>query len=311
MGVHIPNLDVTDSNGQRQSFETLRGPKGLVLLFARSADWSRPCQTQIIDLDRHAPEFRRKGLGVAAITYDSVTILQNLAEKQKIAIPLLSDSGSQTIKAFGLLNTNIDPANAAFGVPFPGTFILDERGIVTAKYFDDDPAERFSAGAILTHELMPDLVLSDVVFRKVLDLPQATVSWSASDSTVSPGSRITLIVDIDPKPKMHILAPGSQGYIPVDWEMGTSKAWISFPLGYPSSRSMPLPAINETLPIYDRHIRLFRDLAIGQENEIAPSLTPDRNLSAEGSFRFQACDDKECLPPRSILLRWNVKVAQP
>ena len=110
---------------------------------------------------------------------------------------------------------------------------LDERGIVTAKYFDDDPAERFTAGAILTRELMPDLATSDAVIRNVIDTPQATVSWFASDSLIAPGNRITLIVDIDPKPKMHVLAPGAQGYIPLDWEMGTSKAWISFPLAYP------------------------------------------------------------------------------
>ena len=63
------------------------------------------------------------------------------------------------------------------------------------------------------------------------------------------------------------------------------------------SRSIHLSAVNEALPFYDRRIRVIRDLAIGQENEIAPLLTPDRGLSAEGFFRFQACDDKECFPP--------------
>ena len=123
VGSHIPGLDVTDSNGQRQNFETLRGPKGLVLLFARSADWSPVCQAQIRDLDRHASEFRRKGMGMAAVTYDSVAALQDFARKQAISMPLLSDPGSQTIKAFGLLNGNVDPSSPAFGVPFPGTYI--------------------------------------------------------------------------------------------------------------------------------------------------------------------------------------------
>ncbi|HBY59065.1 MAG TPA: hypothetical protein DEH78_04545 [Solibacterales bacterium] len=35
----IPRFDIGDHLGRRQSFESLRGPKGLVLLFVRSADW--------------------------------------------------------------------------------------------------------------------------------------------------------------------------------------------------------------------------------------------------------------------------------
>ena len=39
VGATIPGFDAVDQNGNKQTFETLRGPKGLVLLFVRSADW--------------------------------------------------------------------------------------------------------------------------------------------------------------------------------------------------------------------------------------------------------------------------------
>jgi hypothetical protein len=39
VGQRIPPLDLTDQFGRRQSLATLSGPKGLVLLFVRSADW--------------------------------------------------------------------------------------------------------------------------------------------------------------------------------------------------------------------------------------------------------------------------------
>ena len=39
IGARIPVFAAVDQNGRRQTFETLRGPKGLVLLFVRSADW--------------------------------------------------------------------------------------------------------------------------------------------------------------------------------------------------------------------------------------------------------------------------------
>lgn len=39
VGAVIPNFSAVDQNGRRQTFETLRGSKGLVLMFVRSADW--------------------------------------------------------------------------------------------------------------------------------------------------------------------------------------------------------------------------------------------------------------------------------
>jgi hypothetical protein len=39
VGSKIPPFDAVDQYGKRQTFDSLRGPKGLALLFVRSADW--------------------------------------------------------------------------------------------------------------------------------------------------------------------------------------------------------------------------------------------------------------------------------
>ena len=39
VGSKIPAFEAVDQSGKRQTFDTLRGPKGLALLFIRSADW--------------------------------------------------------------------------------------------------------------------------------------------------------------------------------------------------------------------------------------------------------------------------------
>lgn len=39
VGSRIPEFEAVDQNGNRQTFATLRGPQGLVLMFVRSADW--------------------------------------------------------------------------------------------------------------------------------------------------------------------------------------------------------------------------------------------------------------------------------
>ena len=39
VGERIPAFSATDQNGKLQTLKSLTGPKGLVLLFVRSADW--------------------------------------------------------------------------------------------------------------------------------------------------------------------------------------------------------------------------------------------------------------------------------
>jgi len=39
VGEKIPAFEAVDQNGKRQTFESLKGPNGLLLLFHRSADW--------------------------------------------------------------------------------------------------------------------------------------------------------------------------------------------------------------------------------------------------------------------------------
>lgn len=38
-GEPIPAFSVSDQHGRTQTFDSLKGPNGLVLLFYRSADW--------------------------------------------------------------------------------------------------------------------------------------------------------------------------------------------------------------------------------------------------------------------------------
>lgn len=38
-GSRIPDFRLPDQNGRTQSFDTIRGPKGAMIVFYRSADW--------------------------------------------------------------------------------------------------------------------------------------------------------------------------------------------------------------------------------------------------------------------------------
>lgn len=87
------------------------------------------------------------GIQILAISYDSVDVLKKFADRRKIIFPLLSDPKSQTIKGFGVLNS--DAKGKGAGIPYPGTFILDKDGVVRAKIFVDGYRERHSLDELL------------------------------------------------------------------------------------------------------------------------------------------------------------------
>ena len=238
---------------------------------------------------------------MAAVSYDSAELLRTFAERKGLHYPLLGDAESKMIRAFGILNENFPAGHAWYGVPYPGTYIIDERGVVKAKYFEDDHRERYTAASILIHEFG-----EDGLAKTRTATPHLALSYSASDERLSPGGRVTLIVDIELKPGMHVYAPGvMDSYLPIDWKMGGSTAWVAMPVAYPVSRMLHFEEINETVPVYEGRLRLTRDVVIGQQQELGPVLGADRVLAIEGTLRYQACDDRQCFPPRDVPLKWK------
>ena len=72
-------------------------------------------------------------MGVASISYDSVAVLKNFADRAGIHFPMLADPDSKIIRSFGILNESVPKDNFVYGVPHPGTYVVDENGVVTFK----------------------------------------------------------------------------------------------------------------------------------------------------------------------------------
>mgnify|MGYP003405467499 CR=1 FL=1 len=87
-----------------------------------------------MELQGRYEEIRKQGLGLIAISYDSPETLKKFADSRGISFPLISDSGSAIIRRFGILNEQQQPGTPSYGVPHPGTFIVDRRGVVTARF---------------------------------------------------------------------------------------------------------------------------------------------------------------------------------
>jgi peroxiredoxin len=149
LGGRAPALTVRDSGGAATSLKGIAGPKGVVLVFTRSAKWCPYCQAQLIALKDAVEPLAKRGFRVAALSYDSPAILARFAKARAIPYALLSDEGSVTIDAFGLRDPDYRPGHYASGVPRPAIFVLAPNGTVLAKLAEESYQNRPTLEAVL------------------------------------------------------------------------------------------------------------------------------------------------------------------
>lgn len=124
----------SDHTGAAQDFSTVKGEKGAVVVFFRSAKWCPFCQMQLIDLNTNArAEIEKRGYKIVAVSYDKPEELAKFAKKWKVGFTLLSDDGSRMIDALGIRNEDYKEGHYAHGVPHPVIFVLDNDRKVVAK----------------------------------------------------------------------------------------------------------------------------------------------------------------------------------
>ena len=102
-----------------------------------------------MELQGRYDDIKKQGLGLVSITYDTPETLKKFTASRGITFPLVSDPGSAIIKRYGLFNDTVDPKTRAYGIPHPGTFIVDPKGVVVQRFFEDAYQERYTAATIL------------------------------------------------------------------------------------------------------------------------------------------------------------------
>jgi hypothetical protein len=260
-----------------------------------------------VELQGRLGELKAKGLGVAAISYDSSAVLADFTRRRGITFPLLSDPGSKIIKGFGVLNTTVAPTAAyggvsIYGIPFPGTFILNRKGVVTARRFEDAYQERATVSTILSSTAGAG---GTAAVRRLTD--HLEVTTFASDETIAPGTVFSLVLDIKPLRRMHVYAPGAKGYKVIALRLEQVPGLKVRPLQFPASEVYRFVPLNERVPVYQKPFRLVQELNVQLSREGQALLRGDK-LTIKGSLDYQACDDKVCFLPVSVPLEWTINV---
>ena len=281
-----------------------------------------------MELQDRLEELTRSGIGVAAISYDSPAILADFAESRGITYPLLSDDNSAVITAFGILNTvaaeGMGPRKddpdiialvkkyvavsgsfaGAIGTPFPGTFMLDTDGRVKARFFEEFYRERNTTANVM---LQLGIGSSSVAAIRGSST-QLDFTAHASNSSVSAGSRFSIAVDVEPRPGMHVYAPGAEamGYRVIGLTLDPGSTFRYEPVEYSASEIYYFEPLDEHVPVYRHPFTLLQEVVVEASSEAQAALDGLDTLTLTGTFNYQACDDKICYPPAAVPLSFTL-----
>lgn len=246
---------------------------------------------------------KAQGLGLVAISYDPPETLKAFAASRGITFPLVSDKGSAIIKQNGLLNTTLDPGSRFYGVPFPGTFIVDRDGVVQSRHFESAYQERNTVASILVAR-----GAAAAGARVSAETKHLSVSAAVSDDAVAPGERVSLVFDVSPRPGMHVYAPGGHSYQVVRVTI-EPQAWLRVhEVQYPRSEIYHFKPLDERVEVYQRPFRLVQELTVLATPEAQKWLAAQQAVTLTGRLEYQACDDKVCYTPQVIPVSWTLAV---
>ncbi len=286
-----------------------------------------------MELQEQLETLQEQGIGVAAVSYDSVEVISDFSERRGITFPLLADPESRIIENFGILNTVAaegvgekanDPGVQAdvakyvsafganrliVGTPYPGTFILDKDGIVTSRFFEEFYRERNTTSNIM---LKTGVGVSPI---SAVRGETAHLSFTAypSNTSVTVGTRFSLALDVIPGAGMHVYAPGAdeKGYKVIGFELDPTEIARIEPVNYPESEIYFFEPLDEHVPIYQSPFTILQEVVMNGDEQAENTISSLDALTFTGTLNYQACDDAICFLPQSIPMSFTVDLDMP
>ena len=244
--------------------------------------------------------FEANDIKLYAVSYDDQETLRDFTEGQSIPYPLLSDVDSAVIKQYGILNTQVSRDDAfVYGIPFPGTYVTDEDGVVVAKFFHDTYKKRDSPESLI------DAALGQIQLEK--DAPQATgggtdiritVAVHGGKGSIRQGIIRKIVVRFELVEGLHIYSepvpPGMKATrVSVDGPPGLA----SLPTQFPPTQTLHLESMGVDLEVWSNTVDIV--VPIYARGELASETRPldEKEMTLDIHVSYQACNDSECLLP--------------
>ena len=130
---------------------------------------------------------------------------------------------------------------------------IDAKGDIREKFFEAKYRERLSRNNVIA-KLFPEL--GEQVTNTV-EAPNLQLMVGQSDRAGFPGSRITLTAEVRLPPRVHVYAPGTKGYKPINLLIDPMPEVQLRAAVYPRSKILYLPAIKPVAAVCDRERSLL------------------------------------------------------
>jgi peroxiredoxin len=255
---------------------------------------------QLVELQEAWPAFQQAGVALFAVSYDDIATLSAFAEKHGITYPLLSDEGSATIRGLGLLNEQLEQQHAFYrvamrdehrGIPYPGAFVVDERGLIREKHFEQSFRVRPTSSIMLEWALGR----ADAALEHTVSTPGGSIevqTWT-DKPTYRRYQQLRLHLRLWLPSGVHIHgAPVPSGFEALSVEIEPLEGLEVGELTLPEPRSFQVTGLDDEFVVYEGNV----------EGMLPFMLT--RNLGAtrlKVSVRYQACHaDGICFPPSNV-----------
>lgn len=163
-GVRAPDFSLPDPQGKIFSLSDLF-PKGPVVLTFYRGSWCPFCNLQLRAYQKALPEIKKMGATLVAISPQTPDHSLSFVEKAELTFPVLSDQGNSVARQYGLdfkFSEALQSLAKGFGnelpkfngddswvVPMPGTFIIDQAGVIRFASVNPDWLTRLEPSAIL------------------------------------------------------------------------------------------------------------------------------------------------------------------
>ena len=247
-------------------------------------------------------KFSERGIGLAAISYDSEAILRDFSTRHSIQYPLLADIDSQIITEYGVLDATAKGFTK--GMAHPGYFYVTPDNKVSEEFFETSYTDRYTGNNLIL-KLFPDLVEGSG--RKV-EAPHLGLALTQSDPLAIPGTRLTVSAEITLPPGTHVYAPGVSGYKPIQLILEPSPDIKLAEVRYPKPVTLYLPAIKESVPVFEGRFQIRQDVVVSSDRAFIKSIGDGKKVTLKGILKYQACDKTTCFLPQQVELSWDIQV---
>lgn len=192
------------------------------------------------------------------------------------------------------------------GTPFPGTFMLNDKGRVSSRFFEAFYRERNTTANVM---LKLGAGLSPVAATEGSTAHLKLTAYP-SNPDITVGTRFSIAVDVEPNPDIHVYAPGAEkmGYRVIGLTLNPVSHLRFEPVEFPAAEIYHFEPLDERVPVYQQPFTLLHEAVVSGTPEAEEALAKLDALTVTGTLDYQACNDALCFDPVSVPLSFTLDV---